>query len=115
MEKQIIEKTTSEYVIGVDYGTDSVRALLVNAATGEEMALSVFEYPRWKKGLFCNASKNQFRQHPLDYIEGLEFTVRDLLKQCPGAAQQVQSNFNRHNWFNTRSGRQKRDATGIAS
>jgi len=80
-----------QYVIGVDYGTDSVRALLVNAATGEEMALSVFEYPRWKKGLFCNASKNQFRQHPLDYIEGLEFTVRDLLKQCPGAAQQVKA------------------------
>jgi len=80
-----------QYVIGIDYGTDSVRALLVNASSGEELAVSVFEYPRWKKGLYCNPANNQFRQHPLDYLEGLEFTVREVLKQCPGAAQQVKA------------------------
>jgi L-ribulokinase len=79
------------YVIGVDYGTDSVRALLVNGDTGEEIALSVFEYPRWKKGLYCNASYNQFRQHPSDYIEGLEFTVRDLLSSYPDVARFVKA------------------------
>ncbi|MEA4976439.1 MAG: ribulokinase [Paludibacter sp.] len=80
-----------QYVIGIDYGSDSVRAILVNAANGEELAVSVFEYPRWKKGLYCNPAGNQFRQHPLDYLEGLEFTVREVLKQCPGAAEQVKA------------------------
>lgn len=79
------------FVIGIDYGTDSVRALLVNAINGEELAVSVFEYPRWKKGLYCHPAGNQFRQHPLDYIEGLEYTVCDVLKQCPGAAENVKA------------------------
>lgn len=78
-----------QYVIGIDYGTDSVRALLVNATNGEELAVSIFEYPRWKKGLYCHPAVNQFRQHPLDYIEGLEYTVRDVLRQCSGAAENV--------------------------
>ncbi|MDO9634171.1 MAG: ribulokinase [Paludibacter sp.] len=80
-----------EYVIGVDYGTDSVRAILVNPNNGEELAISVFNYLRWKEGLYCDPLKNQFRQHPLDYLEGLEFTVREVLKQCPGAAQLVKA------------------------
>ena len=63
-----------EYVIGVDYGTDSVRTIIVDAANGNEVAASVFYYPRWKEQLYCNASLNRFRQHPLDYIEGLEET-----------------------------------------
>ncbi|MDE3251365.1 MAG: ribulokinase [Bacteroidota bacterium] len=67
------------YVIGVDFGTDSVRSLLVNAGNGEEVSSSVFAYPRWKQGLFCDASVNQFRQHPLDYIEGLEYTIRECI------------------------------------
>ncbi len=79
------------YVIGVDYGTDSVRALLVDANNGEEFALSVFEYPRWKQGLYCNAAKNQFRQHPLDYIEGIEFTILGVLRQCPDVAKNVKA------------------------
>jgi L-ribulokinase len=70
------------YVIGVDYGTDSVRTVLINAFTGEEAASSVFYYPRWKQGLYCNTSLNQFRQHPLDYIEGLEFTIKDCLQKA---------------------------------
>ena len=69
-------------VIGVDYGTDSVRAVLVNCANGNEIASSVFYYPRWKKGLYCDPSANKFRQHPLDYIEGLETTIRDCLQKA---------------------------------
>jgi L-ribulokinase len=69
------------YVIGVDYGTDSVRSIVVNAATGQELASSVFFYPRWKNQLYCNASENQFRQHPLDYLEGLETTIKDCIQQ----------------------------------
>ena len=75
-------KNKDSYVIGVDYGTDSVRSIIVNALTGEEVAASVFFYPRWKQGLYCNASINQFRQHPLDYIEGLEYTIKDCLAKA---------------------------------
>lgn len=70
------------YVIGVDYGTDSVRSILVNAANGNEVAAAVFYYPRWKDGRYCNASLNQFRQHPLDYVEGLEYTIKSCLQQA---------------------------------
>jgi len=78
------------YVIGVDFGTDSVRSVLVSTETGEELATSVFEYPRWKAGLYCDAGNNQFRQHPLDYIEGLEYTVRACTDQAgPAVAKQV--------------------------
>src|SRR5690554_6644021 len=70
------------YVIGVDFGTDSVRSIIVDAATGKEIATSVFYYPRWKNGLFCDPVKNQFRQHPLDYIEGLEHTIKDCLMEA---------------------------------
>lgn len=70
------------YCIGVDYGTDSVRSIIVNAHTGQEAASSVFYYPRWRDGLFCDPAKNQFRQHPLDYIEGLEQTIKKCLIQA---------------------------------
>jgi L-ribulokinase len=71
---------TDKYVIGIDYGTDSVRSVVVNTSNGEFAASSVFEYPRWKKGLYCDPSENRFRQHPLDYIEGLEQSVKGALK-----------------------------------
>jgi len=69
------------YVIGVDYGTDSVRSIIVNSLTGEEIAASVNYYTRWKKGLYCNAAESVFRQHPLDYVEGLTETITNCLKQ----------------------------------
>jgi L-ribulokinase len=75
------------YVIGVDYGTDSVRSIIVDASSGKEVASSVFQYPRWRDGLYCNASKNQFRQHPKDYLEGLEATIKDCLKQAGKSVQ----------------------------
>ena len=74
------------YVIGLDYGTDSVRAVLVDTADGKELASSVFYYPRWAAGKYCNAQKQQFRQHPLDYIEGVTATVREVLQKAGTAA-----------------------------
>ncbi len=72
-----------KYTIGLDYGTDSVRSVIVNVETGEVAATSVFNYPRWKKGLYSDALNNRFRQHPKDYLEWLEFTITDALKQAP--------------------------------
>lgn len=82
---------SNNLVIGLDYGTDSGRAILMDAETGKELALSIKEYPRWKKGLYCNPVKTQFRQHPLDYLEVLEFIVKDVLYKVPGAAEKVKA------------------------
>ena len=80
-----MEQLTPAYVIGVDYGTDSVRAVLVDARTGAEKAQAVHHYARWKTLQYCNPARNQFRQHPLDYIEGLEAVVRGVVQQVPAA------------------------------
>ncbi|MEP7323915.1 MAG: ribulokinase [Saprospiraceae bacterium] len=69
-------------VIGVDYGTDSVRALVVNTENGEELGTHVFYYPRWKNSLYCDPGKNRWRQHPLDYIEGLEASVKGAIQDA---------------------------------
>src|SRR5664279_4489131 len=71
--------TGHSYVIGVDFGTDSVRSVILDAKNGEEIASAFFNYPRWKDGLYCEPAQNQFRQHPLDYIEGLETTIKECL------------------------------------
>lgn len=71
----------NNYCIGIDYGTDSVRCIIVDAANGNEVASSQFAYPRWKEGLYCDASNNQFRQHPLDFVEGLVAIIKDALGQ----------------------------------
>lgn len=75
----------TKYVIGIDYGSDSVRSVIVDASTGTEISSAVFYYKRWQQGLFCNPSTNQFRQHPLDYIEGLETTIKQCIEKAGGA------------------------------
>lgn len=66
----------SKLVIGIDFGTDSCRALIIDTTTGREVANFTSFYRRWKEGLYCNPSKNQYRQHPQDYIDSLEKVVR---------------------------------------
>ncbi len=80
----------AQYLLGLDFGTDSVRAVVVNAASGKEEANQVARYLRWQQGLYCDPARNRFRQHPLDYIEGLEEAARGALAQLPkGAAERV--------------------------
>jgi L-ribulokinase len=82
----------SNFVIGVDFGTDSVRALVVDAANGAEIATDISLYPRWKAGKYCKPVKNQFRQHPLDYIETLESSIKNALAKAPtGTARKVRA------------------------
>ncbi|MDO3695344.1 ribulokinase [Wenyingzhuangia sp. chi5] len=70
----------NNYVIGLDYGSDSVRAVLIDTQTGKELSSNVHYYQRWKNKEYCNAAINQFRQHPLDHIEGLENTIKYVVE-----------------------------------
>ncbi len=80
----------NRYTIGIDYGTDSCRALIVDCTTGQEIASGVMAYPRWAKGLYCDPASNRYRQHSLDYIEAMEGAVARALKStAPGTAENV--------------------------
>jgi len=80
------------YVIGADFGTDSVRSVIINSSNGQEITSSVFYYPRWKQHLYCNPSSQQYRQHPLDYLEGIETSVRQCVEQAgPEIAKRIKA------------------------
>jgi L-ribulokinase len=70
-------KQAESYVLGLDYGSDSCRAVIIDAADGTEKGVGVMQYPRWTRGLYSDAAVNQFRQHPQDYIDALEGAVRE--------------------------------------
>jgi L-ribulokinase len=81
----------NNYVIGLDFGTDSVRSVIVDSSNGKTLGSVVHLYKRWKEGKYCDPSKNQFRQHPLDLIEGMEITIRDVVKQSAVNANEVKA------------------------
>ena len=71
------------YTVGIDYGTNSVRALVVDVRTGEEVGTGVFEYPSGERGILLDADDPQLaRQNPRDYLDGLERSVRDALAEA---------------------------------
>lgn len=76
----------SKYVIGIDFGTNSCRSLIVDVANGKELATYVFEYPSGKNGVIID-SKNPHlaRQNPDDYIKGIEATVKGALRKAKSA------------------------------
>lgn len=71
------------YVIGMDYGTNSVRCLVVNAQNGREIGTAVFEYPSGQAGILLDKTDhNVARQNPADYLKGLEVTIRGATEQA---------------------------------
>ena len=76
----------SRLIIGIDFGTDSVRSVVIDADTGKERASEVASYRRWAAGKYCDPARNMFRQHPLDYVEGLEESVRGALAKAGNRA-----------------------------
>ena len=67
------------YTIGLDYGTNSVRCLIVNVANGAEVAASVWTYAHGTQGVILARDPNLARQHPADYVAGAEITIKQAL------------------------------------
>ena len=64
----------------MDFGTDSARGILVNPYTGEILSKSISYFKRWAQGLYCDPSKDQYRQHPLDYMEAIDEVFAGLFQ-----------------------------------
>jgi len=79
-----------KYVIGVDFGTDSARAIVVNAADGSILSESTQHYTRWMQNLYCDPAQNIFRQHPQDYVDVIKRIIPDAMQKLPhGSANKV--------------------------
>ncbi len=70
---------SARYTIGLDYGTNSVRALIVNVANGAEIAAAVWGYEHGTAGVILGRDPNLARQHPADYLKGAAITIRQAL------------------------------------
>ncbi len=76
--------------LGLDFGTDSVRALVVDVRSGAELAAGVAPFAQWAAGRHCDPAAQRFRQHPQDHLDALRVAVRAALRQAPrGAAGQI--------------------------
>jgi L-ribulokinase len=74
-------KYSAKYTLGLDYGTNSARALLVEVGTGREIAASTWGYAHGTSGVVLDSrDPNLARQHPLDYVQAIEQTISGVLK-----------------------------------
>ena len=85
---------SAKYTIGLDFGTNSVRALVVNIANGKEAGTAVWAYQHGEAGVILSRDPNLARQHPADYIKGAELAIRNALRDtkknaCGFAPEQV--------------------------
>lgn len=71
------------YAIGLDFGTNSCRSLLVEVSSGRELADHVFNYPSGKNGVIEDAAEPHLaRQNPADYVEGIRQTIRGAIRKA---------------------------------
>ncbi len=72
-----------KYTIGLDYGTNSVRALIADIATSEEVGTCIFNYEKGDAGIILDhKNPNVARQHPGDYIKGIEVAIKGVIKEA---------------------------------
>ena len=72
-----------KYAIGLDYGTNSCRSLIVDLEAGRELASAVFDYPSGKQGILLDErDPNLARQNPQDTIDGLEAIIKGAIEQA---------------------------------
>ena len=80
----------NKYTIGLDFGTNSCRSLIVDITNGNEIASHVFEYPSGEAGVIINHDvPNQARQNPADYLLGIETTIKEAIRK----AKETEPNF----------------------
>ncbi len=71
------------YSLGIDYGTNSCRSLLIDLDNGAEVGSTVFNYPSGEMGILLDArDPHVARQNPQDYLDGLESVTRGALEQA---------------------------------
>jgi L-ribulokinase len=73
------------YSIGLDYGTNSVRALVVDVSNGREVGTAVWNYEHGEQGVILSRDPNLARQHPADYVKGAEASIKRALTQAKRA------------------------------
>ena len=79
------------YTIGLDYGTNSVRCLIVDTSNGRELGTFIYEYETGQAGIILDSSDhNVARQNPADYLKGIEVTIEGAIAE----AKKVAPNFN---------------------
>jgi len=74
------------YALGLDYGTNSCRSLLVDLATGEELGSTIYNYPSGELGVLTDPrDPNVARQNPQDYLDGMAAIITGALEQAKKA------------------------------
>src|SRR5208337_323909 len=84
--------SATKYTIGLDYGTNSVRTLIVNIANGREVATAVWNYAHGTQGVILSRDPNLARQHPADYVTGAVVTITKALSLAKRAVRGFQAN-----------------------
>ena len=73
----------SKYSIGLDFGTNSCRSVIIDISDGRELGTTVFDYPSGELGILTDPSDpNVARQNPQDYIDGLKFVITGSLEEA---------------------------------
>jgi len=76
-------RQSARFALGIDFGTNSVRSLIVDTADGREIATAVVNYPSGEQGILLDPKDpNIARQRPGDYLASLEKCVRSAVRSA---------------------------------
>ncbi len=73
---------SASYTLGLDYGTNSVRTVIVSTANGREVATAVWNYSQGTNGVILSRDPNLARQHPADYVTGAEISIKKAIAEA---------------------------------